>query len=376
MDLARVIAAAAAWADDYADAPESAFPIRGLAKLREAGLLAAALSPAAGGCGLGSVPGSHRATLHMLREVGRGSLVVGRLFEGHVNALQLIEAYGTSGQVLRAAADVRAGHVFGVWNTQAGDGVHLEPLAHGRVRLHGAKTFASGAGRIARPVITGTWPDGGWQLCVVPADTAPVTIDRSFWQPLGMEATDSARVDFTGVELEPEHLLGVPGDYYRQPLFSGGAIRFCAVQLGGAVALLDHTRRFLRSRQRTGDPWQQARLGRMAAWVESGNCLLDGAAAVAEQGLWVHAPPPHDAMLAYANLLRVAVEELCLRVVDETERAVGARGLLRPCGIEQIVRDLSMYLRQPAPDAALADLGRHVLEQPARFGALWSAEEP
>ena len=40
----------------------------------------------------------------------------------------------------------------------------------GRYRLQGAKTFASGAGVVARAIVTGRLPDGGWQMCLVPMD--------------------------------------------------------------------------------------------------------------------------------------------------------------------------------------------------------------
>ena len=123
-----------------------AFPVQEFAWLRAAGLLTAALPPALDGAGLHAA--AH--TLHLLRalqHIGRGNLAVGRVFEGHVNALLLIQQLGTAAQVARYAADAHAGRLFGVWNTEdLAAGVHLEALPNGRYRLHGAKTFASGAG--------------------------------------------------------------------------------------------------------------------------------------------------------------------------------------------------------------------------------------
>ena len=57
-----------------------------------------------------------------------------------------------------------------------------------------------------------------------------------------MRASASFKIDFSGVEVSGDDLIGAPGDYHREPYFSGGAIRFAAVQLGGAEALLDHVR--------------------------------------------------------------------------------------------------------------------------------------
>ena len=212
--------------------------------------------------------------------------------------------------------------------------MRLESLTNGRYRLSGAKTFASGAGHLVRPLITGALPDGqGWQLFVLPADRQPPVLDRSFWRPLGMRATASFRADLTGLEIGQEDLIGPPNSYYQQPAFGSGAIRFAAVQLGGAEAVFDETRSFLRDLGRTSDPYQRQRLGEMVIALESGRQWL-------------------------RRLIRVEGD------VHLAERSVGARGLLQPRPFERLHRDLTHYLRQPAPDGSLADVGRFVLEGP------------
>lgn len=364
--LADQIARLAAGSDD-----ERAFPDEEFRLIREAGLLAAPLPRTAGGRGLDGSPATMLEQLLLLKELGRGNLSVGRLYEGHVNALQLIQMFGTPEQVARSAADAgERGLLFGVWNTEATDGVRLVPLDDGFFRLEGAKTFASGAGHVGRPIVPGALPDGGWQMTVVPMDEVRVEIDPSWWQPIGMRASASYRVDFTGVEIGEADLLGVPGDYHRQPWFSAGAVRFAAVQLGGAEALLDALRDYLRDLDRTSDPFQRARAGQAAIAVETGNLWLRGAAR------HVNLSPNSDRtddpapQIAYANMTRVAIEQVCQSVMRLVEESVGARGLLRPHPVERIVRDLTLYLRQPAPDAALAGVGEYLLESEARPHAL------
>ena len=365
------------------------FPAQEMRWLHEAGLLMAALPASLGGAGLGE-PAATLALYQALYHVGRGNLAVGRLWEGHVNALLLIRCFGTPAQLARAAADARAGHVFGVWNTEnPAHGVRLEPVAgkQGRYRLRGAKTFASGSGHITRPVLTGALQlapaparrldqgplptagpaaapaPTGWQLVLLRADEQPPVLDRSFWRPLGMRATASFQADFTGMEIGPDELIGQPDDYYRAPWFGGGAARFAAVQLGGAAAVFDEARRFLRRLGRTDDPYQRQRLGEMLALHETGQRWLRGAAEHA-------ALPPTpadlpaarlDALAAYVNTLRATTEDICLQTLRLAERSVGARGLLQPEPFERLHRDLTHYLRQPAPDATVADAGRFAL---------------
>lgn len=336
---------------------ERRFPREAFDLLHGAGLLSAPIDDASGFAG--DADALHLLLL-ILKEVGRGDLSVGRIYEGHVNALQLVRLFGTAAQVERWRADARAGHVFGVWNTEAGDGVWFEPLDNHRLRLHGAKTFASGGIDVTRPIVPGSL-DGGWQMALVPLDACDVVVDTSWWDPIGMRASVSYRVDFTGAIITTDDLLGAPGDYHRQPWFSGGAIRFAAVQLGGAEALLEQARSYLRALDRTTDPHQRARMGEAAILVESGNLWLRGAAEAVDLQLDRSRIEPADRPIAYANMTRLAIERVCLGVMEIVERSVGARGLLRPHPIERVVRDLTMYLRQPAPDAALAQIGEYTL---------------
>jgi alkylation response protein AidB-like acyl-CoA dehydrogenase len=366
MRAAQIADCCAARAED-ADL-EGAFPAQEFRWLTEAGLLAAALRPDLGGPGLGSLPGTTPDLLTLLRHIGRGSLPVGRLYEGHVNALLLVQRYGSLAQQMRWAADVHEEHrLFSVWSTQSTDGVHLLPLGNGRYHLQGAKTFASGAQHIARPLITAELPDGGWQMVIVPTEqTAAAVPDASFWQPLGMRSTISVHMDFSGLEVSTDDFLGEPGDYFRQPGFSGGGVRFMAVQVGGAQALLEATRNFVRAQGRAEDPFVRERAGRMAALIESGNHWLR------RTGKLLDCPDMDaKAMVEYSHLARAMVEEACLEVVRLADRTAGARGMLRPHPFERLHRDLTLYLRQGGADAALVEAGAYLLESARSADDLW-----
>jgi alkylation response protein AidB-like acyl-CoA dehydrogenase len=241
-----------------------AFPVQEFELIARAGLLTAPLAPKWGGLGLGIDASSISELLTILTKIGRANLAVGRIYEGHVNALQLIQTFGTPTQIEAAATAARDHKIFGVWNAEATDGVKIMPLGNGRYRLEGAKTFATGCGYVDRPFIGGALPNGAWQLCIVPMDEVKTISDPSWWQPAGMRATASCKVDFTGVVLAESALIGQPGDYYRQPWLTAGVVRFAAVQLGGAEALFDAARQFLQSIDRTQDPYQEERLGKMA----------------------------------------------------------------------------------------------------------------
>ncbi|MGB7271891.1 MAG: acyl-CoA dehydrogenase family protein [Geitlerinemataceae cyanobacterium] len=356
-----------------------AFPAREFELIASAGLLAVPLQPQWGGLGLGIDASLTHELLLLLKRIGYGNLAVGRIYEGHVNALQLVQTFGTPKQIERYAIDARDRHkIFGVWNAEAGDGVKLIPLDGDGYRLEGSKTFCSGSGFVERPFASGALPDGSWQMCIVPMEQVATLSDPDWWQPSGMRATASYKVDFTGVELDSEDIIGQPNDYHRQPWLTAGVIRFAAVQFGAAEALFDLTRSYLQDLNYTGSPYQQERLGKMAIAIEQGNLWLEGAA----QNVAAYAPVfggdpavsyPHTARLvAYTNMMRSAIEQICIDVMQLCQRSVGTRGLMPPHPMERIIRDLTLYLRQPAYDAAIANVGQHVLSQSTPTSSLWT----
>ncbi|MCY7377339.1 MAG: acyl-CoA/acyl-ACP dehydrogenase [Pyrinomonadaceae bacterium] len=352
------------------------FPAETFKKFAETGLLKTVFPKRYGGDGLGIESATTGELLNLLKTFGYGNLVVGRVYEGHFNAAQLINEYGTEKQIERLAIDaVREKQIFGVWNTEAGDGVKIFPHGDGKFRLAGAKTFATGVEYVNRPIVTGKLPDGGWQMFVVPVETVETKIDDSFWRPIGMQSSRSYRVDFTDVEITENEIVGAPDDYYRQPFFSGGAIRFAAVQLGAAELLFDLTRKFLREINRTDDAFQQMRLGEMAIAIESGNLFLKKSAEIFDDYLRDQKPEKIGKILSYAGMMRTAVEQICQDAMLRATRSIGSRGLLKPYHFERVIRDLTMYLRQAAPDATLTGIGRYVLESDAPNVHLWRNDD-
>ena len=353
------------------------FPVEEFRQIAAAGLLTAPLSRDLGGLGLGFETGHTEELLMLLKEIGLGNLVIGRIYEGHVNALQLIQTFGTSEQIATYATDARRNKIFGVWNAEAQDGVKIIPQGN-KYRLEGSKTFCTGCGYVERPFVNGKLPDGGWQMCIVPMDEVETVVDSDWWQPGGMRATVSYKIDFTGVEVEQNCLIAQPGDYFRQPWLSGGVIRFAAVQLGGAEALFNATRQYLQKLNRCDHPYQQERLGRMAIAIESGNLWLQGAANLVDSyapvfgGYAKDNPEQASKLVAYANMVRTAIEQICMDSIQLSQRSIGTLGLLPPEPMERIIRDLTLYLRQPAFDLAVTDVGKYVLTETQRASELWT----
>ena len=307
-------------------------------EMRWSGLLAIPLPREAGGAALGSPGGDPLALARLLRRIGRASLSVARLYEGHVNAAKLVALYGDGRTRDHAWRAVRDGALMGVWGA---DGTPPLGLAASGA-LTGAKRFASGLGHVSLAVVS--IADGrGMRLALVPVGEA-AREDASGWQVSGMRATASGAYDFEGVR--PVAELGSPGDYLREPHFEGGTWRYCAAHLGGAEALADEVRAMLVRSGRADDPHQRDRIARMAMACETARLWIESAAMRVEGD-----PADPDGAAAYALLAREATERACLEVIEMAERALGMLAHAETTPIDRMRRDLSVFLRQAAPDA-------------------------
>lgn len=336
------------------------FPEKTLQILKNLNLLTASVSSDFGGKNLGLKSGSNDALLTILKLIGAGNLVVGRIIEGHINAQILINQFGTVKQKERFAKDSFDGKLFGVWNTQAEDGVLLK-FKKDRYYLNGSKTFATGTGYVSRPIVTAAQQKGSWQMCIINLDEVAVQTDASWWSPMGMKATRSFKVTFKDTPVDQNNLLGIDGNYYEQPLFSGGSVRFSAVQLGAAETLLAETILYLQKLKRNEDHFQKTRIGQMRILINSGNQWLKSAAD--HMDVFIHEPSKKNAalFLDHSNMVRTAVDEICTQTMILCQQCIGARGLNKPYHFERIIRDLNTYLRQPAPDHTLLEIGKFAL---------------
>ena len=331
------------------------FPEEAIALLQELGLMTVTLPSEYGGELLG-IQGGYVELLNILAVVGSCNLSVGRIYEGHINALLLIHTYGNEQQKKRFYGDAAQGKLFGVWNTERSfEKLKLEDHKGGFV-LNGAKIFCSGALHVQRPIVTVDGP-GGRSMMVLDLDNAEKGMeDWSLWNPMGMEASVSCRIDFSGMKVAYDQLLGKADDYEREPVFSGGAIRFAAVQMGGSEALANTVLTHLKKHKRTSDPHQQLRLGKLVTLVESGKLWLTAAGQMADE---CDNKNP-DIMVNYANMMRTAIQEICEDIIHICEKSIGLQGFMKYHPMEQRYRDLNVYLKQPGPDRAVTSIAKFI----------------
>ena len=343
-DLVRRLASEAAALDDA-----GRFPPWAKEGLRDAGLLVAPFPRELGGEGLATR--DEPALAGLLIECGSAWMPLGRILEGHVNAVRLVERYGTSGQLAAFAEDARGGHLAAIW---AADPRGNPFRIHADGRTRGEKAFASGAEAVTRPLVTAEDPDGGERLLYLslPAGGAAIVGKPDL---LGMRAAGTSRVDLGGVAVTAREIVGRPGDYLREPELSLGAWRPLAVLAGGIAALVAAFAVDLSSRGRDRDTQQRVRLGELLILREQAGLWVRGAAA--RSGHAGVDPVEGERAAEWIKLARNAIDRTAARAITLAQRGAGFAAAARPHPIERLCRDLATLMRQPALDEVLESAG-------------------
>ncbi|QLH16103.1 acyl-CoA dehydrogenase [Paracoccus pantotrophus] len=281
----------------------------------------------------------------LLCRLGAANLSVGRLAEGHVNALRLIRLYGAAEQIARAEHAAAQAQLFGVWGADGPRPVRIDRTADGQAVLAGAKRFCSGLGLVRHAVVTAR-SARGVQLVLIRADDER-RHDTAQWRTAGMRATLSGGHDMEGLRGEA---LGQADDYMREPYFEGGIWRYAALHAGALEALADALGRHIRD----PSPMQAARLVEMIRLTRGARLWVEHAANAVE-----NSPAPD---ITASLLAREAVEEACLRGIALCERAFGTAAFMDGNPVERIRRDLAFFLRQANLDGKTQLAARLILD--------------
>lgn len=351
------------------------FPADDFDDLFTAGLNAPTVPREHGGLGVGPLSGDTLTLWLITKELAKADLSLGRCWEGHANALVLIDAMGSPEQ--KAAwfeGVVRNGEKWVGWS-----GEPQTPKPGERRRFGTSVVRADGGWMVTGTKVFATSATGAkWAILLV--DTAgpgaareaagrdsllmlacdlsdpSVSVDDSWWDPIGMRATVSHLVKFDGTFLPDANVIGSPGAYLREGWQTAFIPHYAASFLGAAEAAYEYAVNYIIQQHKVADPYVQHRVGTMAVNVESAYLWLRHVA-----GMW-DTGRREEARLA-GSRARHVVEHLALRTVDDCIRACGARSLIRPSPVERILRDLTFYVRHDNDDHVLATIGRALLGQ-------------
>lgn len=359
-------------AGDYDRA--AAFPAADFDDLHAAGLNAPTVPVGYGGLGLGPLHRQTHPLWMMTTALAGADLSLARCWEGHTNALTLIDALGTDEQRQRWFEGVVShGERWVAWSGEPqapkpGEarrfGTTVTRTPEGWI-VDGSKAFAtSAAGADWAILLVNTAGPGGARhldgaddsllMLACRLSHPSITVDTAWWDPIGMRATASHVVRFDHTPIPDEWRIGEPGAYLRQGWQTAFIPHYAASFLGAAEGAFDYALDYLRHQGKSADPFVQQRIGTCAVAVDTAHLWLAHVARLwdTDQG---------EAARTAGSRARHLVEHLALSVVDNCVRACGARSLVRPSPVERILRDLTFYVRHDNDDHILATIGKGVL---------------
>jgi hypothetical protein len=291
----------------------------------------------------------------LLRRVAAADASVGRILDGHQNAVERLEVAAAPETRDRELAAVAAGErLLGVWGADPGPGegapARLQESGAGLV-LRGAKAFCSGAGGVdAALIMVGTDDGSAPSLVLVECDER-VEIDRSWYRAAGLRASESHLVVFHDAPVTA--VLGGPGELARDPWFSRDAMRTAASWAGMVDAAVAAALDELAARH-AEEPLSQLAAGRIEAAHGTVEAWLERAAAVADAAV---APGSTVEPRGTGVAMRAEIDRAAKAILEHAAAACGSHPFVTGGRLDRARRDLETFLLQHRLEPLLTKLG-------------------
>jgi alkylation response protein AidB-like acyl-CoA dehydrogenase len=291
--------------------------------------------------------GSTWQRFRVLADWSARDLSLGRLVEGHADALSILAEAGVPPR--------GSGLSYGVWAARAGRGGTVATPVSGGWLLSGVKPYCSGSDWLDRALVTADAPDG-YRLFDISVAEHARSVPPDSWMAVGMADSESETLTFAGPTLPESAAVGGPDFYLRRPGFWSGAIGVAACWYGGAKGLVDA---LLAGLGPQSGPHALADTGRAVAIVAGLAAYLEHAAHA------IDADPSDQQHQGHRRALSVrqVVHDGCLQVHALVAAAGGAGPLCHDRAQARRAADLFVYLAQHHGGADAAVLGQIALEE-------------
>ena len=304
------------------------------------------VSEAAGGIGLGRL----EAAL-IMEAMAYGCPSTSAFISIHNMSAWMIDRFG--GQAVKdkyLPALVPMEQVASYCLTEAGSGSDAAALKTKAVRdgdhyvVSGSKQFISGGGESEVYVVmvrTGGEGPKGISCLVIEKDMPGVSFGAQE-RKLGWHSQPTAQVNFDGVRVPVENLLGAEGEGFRIAMMGldGGRLNIGACSLGGAQRCIDEAVQYTKDRKQFGQSIadfqnSQFTLADMQTELEAARTLLYAAAVKVTE----NAPDK----TRFAAMAKRLATDTGSSVVDRALQLHGGYGYLMDYPIERFWRDLRVH---------------------------------
>jgi alkylation response protein AidB-like acyl-CoA dehydrogenase len=342
-------------------------------RIRASGLLAMSIPREHGGSGA-----DWAAILHGVRRLAEADSALAHLFGFHHLQMASILLFGSAEQqraYFRAAAEQRQfwGNALNPLDRRA----LATPRPNGGYVIDGVKGFSSGSVGSDMLLIS-AWHEQTRSALIgaVPTTRAGITVIAD-WDAFGQKQTDSGRVNFAGVELEPHEILQAPGAVasVRASLRTQVAQLIMAnLYLGIAAGAYAEARRYVTDEARpwfaagvstaAEDPYVEQRFGNWWLLIRPAAIIADEAGrsldAALRRGNAIGADERGKLALEVAEA-KVLAHRAALEVTGQMFEALGARSTAARYGYDRYWRNARVHTLHDPVDYKVRDIGRFQL---------------
>ena len=233
--------------------------------------------------------------------------------------------------------------------------------------LSGRKIYSTGAPGLAWMLVHARTDEADPRVgfFLVPAPGPGIVIEET-WDQLGLRASGSHDVVFTGAEIPLDHAVDIraPGEWRPDPVQAAWSnLSIAALYTGVAVAARDWLAGFLRDRVPANLGAPLATLPRMQEAVGGIEALL-----LTNRRLVADAAAEHDRTggpgTTTCNLIKTIAAENAIRAVEEAVKLTGNHGLSRTNPLERHLRNvLCARIHTPQADSSYLAAGKAALGQ-------------
>ncbi len=319
-----------------------AFPREIFTQLGELGLLSMPLDEEWGGGGL-----PYEVYLQALEELGGAWASVAVGVSVHVMSCWVVETFGSDALKEQWLGDMIGGSLLGGYclsETDAGSDpgamrTRAVSTGDGAYRVTGAKAWVTHGGEADfYAVFARTSEDRSRGIsCFLAPGVAPGLSAGAPERKMGLTGSTTASLNFDGVELEAERLIGSEGDGLAIALsaLDSGRLGIAAVAVGLAQACLDQAVAYAKERETFGKPIIEHQglgflLADMAAAVESARAVTLAAARRRDRGL------PFSRQ---ASIAKLVATDAAMQVATDAVQVLGGAGYTEDFPVERMMRE-------------------------------------
>ncbi len=327
------------------------FPVDIVKRLGEMGWLGIPIPEDEGGSGLDTL-----AYAIAIEEIGRVWGSLGLIVAAHTSlGCGPLHLAGTPEQKERFLVPMASGQVLGGYGlTEPGAGSdaggtrttarHEDGTDGGSWVIDGGKRFITNAGHAGTYIITartGETEKGSAEISafIVPADTPGFSVGR-LEEKLGLHASATGELIFTGARVPAANMLGARGEGFRTflKILDGGRISIGALAVGLAQAALDASIPYAQTREQFGRPIGSFQ--GVAFMVADMATEIEAARQMVWRAAWLK-DHDRDYSLAAAEA-KLFASEVSSRATNNGIQIHGGYGYVEEYKVERFMRDAKL----------------------------------